>query len=230
MSILAIQRDWGADPSIVRIVTNDTYLTITTPGYLTAQAANIAAIQNTGSVGFQWVADDVVLIAYLNSSGVITTGFFNVDFTVNFTFVSMQGSPLNTNYVRVPIGLAAFLANYTTPNLIIPAIPGQIIFVQQWALEWIYGSASLAAGGAEALQYANTTHGGGVLASNTIAAADLNSLTASGIEYSAGGVAPINDLTVYENVGIYLSNPTALFTGGTAGSALCHVWYNVITP
>jgi len=79
MTITAISRDWGIDPCIVRIVTDDDLAAITTAGYLLDEAADIRAI-NHGD--FQWVDTDYVLISY--DGGI---GFFTRD-AVNNTFVA----------------------------------------------------------------------------------------------------------------------------------------------
>lgn len=84
MSITALSRDMGRDPAIVRIVTTDSLATITTAGYWTAQAANIAAL-NFGA--FDWATDDSVLISYSNGEGL-----FTFDAT-NLTFIAQPASP-----------------------------------------------------------------------------------------------------------------------------------------
>ena len=66
MAITAISRDWGVDPSIVRITTTDDLTTITTTGYLTAQEANIELLQNGA---FQWLDTDFILIYYADGEG-----------------------------------------------------------------------------------------------------------------------------------------------------------------
>lgn len=84
MAITAISRDWGMDPSIVRIVTTDNLATITTAGYLTAQADEIEALQNGA---FTWTDTDMVLISYSGGEG-----FFTRDATDNM-FVAQPTSP-----------------------------------------------------------------------------------------------------------------------------------------
>jgi hypothetical protein len=84
VAITAISRDWGRDPAIVRIVTTDNLATITTAGYLTAQEANIEAL-NFGE--FDWADTDDVLISYSGGEG-----FFTRDAT-NETFVAQAASP-----------------------------------------------------------------------------------------------------------------------------------------
>ena len=88
--ITAISRDWGADPCIVRIVTTDNLGAITTAGYLTAQADEIAALNNGN---FEWTPTDYILISY--NGGI---GFFTRDSTT-MTFVAgavVPGSLANT--------------------------------------------------------------------------------------------------------------------------------------
>lgn len=84
MAITAISRDWGRDPSIVRIVTTDNLAAITTNGYLTAQANNIESL-NFGA--FEWSDTDEILISYSDGEG-----FFTRDAT-NETFVAAPTSP-----------------------------------------------------------------------------------------------------------------------------------------
>lgn len=84
MAITNISRDWGIDPSIVRIVTTDNLATITTAGYLTAQDANIVALNNGE---FEWKASDYALIYYSNGEG-----FFTRDATT-LAFVAAPASP-----------------------------------------------------------------------------------------------------------------------------------------
>lgn len=84
MSITAISRDWGRDPSIVRIVTTDNLAAITTAGYLTAQEANIESL-NFGA--FEWADTDEVLISYSGGEG-----FFTRDAT-DETFIAAPSSP-----------------------------------------------------------------------------------------------------------------------------------------
>src|SRR5271156_805842 len=94
--IIEISRDWGPNPCIVRIITLDSLATITTPGYLTAQATQINSI-NFGA--FQWSPTDIALIAYAGGEG-----FFRVDPLVNFDF-----TPLNSTATSIVISNAQLL-------------------------------------------------------------------------------------------------------------------------
>lgn len=59
MAVTAISRYWSEAPNLVAMVSSDTLATIAGAGYLTAQADNIAAINNGVWV---WQASDMVLV------------------------------------------------------------------------------------------------------------------------------------------------------------------------
>ena len=84
MTILTISRDWGVDPSIVRITDDANLATITTTGYVFTQAPEIEAIQNGA---FEWVSTDEILIAYSNGEG-----FFTYDSTTG-SFIAAPTAP-----------------------------------------------------------------------------------------------------------------------------------------
>lgn len=84
MAITSISRDWGVNPSIVRVTSTDALATITTAGYLTDEADNIAALNNGA---FEWQDGDLVAINYSNGEG-----FFTRDSADN-TFAAQPASP-----------------------------------------------------------------------------------------------------------------------------------------
>ncbi len=82
MAILSIMRDWGTDPSIVRITTDDDLAAITTAGYLIDPVIE-ASIESINHGAFEWVDGDLVAIVYDGGEG-----FFTHD-TTNDTFVAL---------------------------------------------------------------------------------------------------------------------------------------------
>lgn len=84
MAITAISRDWGVDPSIVRITDTANLSAITTTGYVLTQEANIEALNNGA---FQWLASDLVLIYYSNGEG-----FFTYNSTTG-SFIAASSAP-----------------------------------------------------------------------------------------------------------------------------------------
>ena len=94
MAITTISRDWGVDPSIVRITTTDDLATITTVGYLNTQAAVIESIQHGD---FQWALTDIVAIVYNGGQGQFTYD------PINSTFIlDTQGiGPNSVNTVNI---------------------------------------------------------------------------------------------------------------------------------
>jgi hypothetical protein len=131
----------------------------------------------------------------------------------------------------VTLSNAQILGLYATPVQLIAAPgSGKLIIIDDIIWDIAYATAQFAAGGAIAAQYGNTIHGAGPAASNTLAAATLNGVAASGYlsESGAGGVlnaAASGSL----NTAVYLSNATAAFTTG-GSTATLYVRYRVITP
>jgi hypothetical protein len=202
MAITNITTDWGTYPRIVRIVTTDTIGVITTPGYLTAQAANIQALQNGV---FQWTPNDFVAISYSGGKGL-----FNVDYTVNDTFIPLTG----VNNISMIVTSAQLLAAYATPLQIIPAAGAHtwIVLMTPIACEFDFVTTQYAAGGALGLQYGNTAHLAGTAASSTIAAATINGFAANnGFTLNSAATGTMASMV---NEGIFLSNATGSFTTG----------------
>ena len=69
MPILALSRDWGVAPSIVRMTTSDDFAVITAAGYLAAQSAVIEDIQHGA---FEWLPGDNIAITYSDGNGLFT--------------------------------------------------------------------------------------------------------------------------------------------------------------
>ncbi len=132
--------------------------------------------------------------------------------------------------VSVPLTTAQFKLIYSTPFLILASGGADtVIRVHDWALELVFGLLPYLNGGATALQYGNTNHGGGILASAaTIPAATIDGyLLASGIVGVAGAL-PSSALTDVAATGIYLSCDTAEFDTGDS-AVIIHVTYSVVS-
>jgi hypothetical protein len=89
MAILAISRDWGSEPSIVRITTDNTLAEITTSEYL-EQPAIKASIQAINNGDFEWLEGDLAAINYADGEG-----FFNHDEDNNTFTVEVQPGTLS---------------------------------------------------------------------------------------------------------------------------------------
>ncbi len=131
--------------------------------------------------------------------------------------------------VSVPLTTAQFKLIYSTPFLILASGGANtVVRVHDWALELVFGTLPYLNGGATALQYSNTVHGGGILASAaTIASATIDGYLASGIVGVAGAL-PSSDLTDVAATGIYLSCDTAEFDTGDS-AVIIHVTYSVMS-
>ncbi len=283
MAITAISRDWGVDPSIVRITTTDDLTTITTTGYLSTQEANIELLQN-GS--FEWLDGDYILIYYSDGEGFFTRDATNDTFdaapaapgTLSDTlqsahiFVGSAGNvatdramsgdatisntgvltvansaitnakigaaavttakmdPLLLQYVRVSMTAAQWNGMYAAPVQLIPA-PGanKIIVLAEAVMSMTFVSAAYAAGGIVAIQYDNTVHGAGSIASNTEAAVDFFAASSTTYQFTpiSGSTFGASTFAVTVNKGLFLSNQTGAFTTGD-GTWKIDLWYRVI--
>lgn len=92
MAIIQISRDWGSNPCIVRITSNDSYTDIIETGYLTEQNTNITAL-NDGE--WTWLSGDTILVNFdVNSSA-----FFNI--SPDFATLLPQGGDSAAGFARV---------------------------------------------------------------------------------------------------------------------------------
>ena len=201
MAIQSITRDWGPVPCIVRVVSSDSLSTIGTIGYITAQAANIIAI-NDGA--FTWLPTDVVLVSA--SDG---WAFFSI--SPDFTSLNVLTPKAQQAVIRLTA--AQVKAMYDTPVLVVPApAVNTVNLVTSANLNVIFNSAQYTAGGAIGIQYKNTVHGAGTLATGTIAAATLNAVAANTVLVfpAASSIALANAVAQ----ALYISNATQDFASG----------------
>lgn len=216
MAITSITRDWGIVPCIVRIVSTDTLATVSAPNYILSQAANIVAI-NEGA--FTWLPSDSVLVYAADGSSL---------YAISSDFTSLNAVNGAIQQVSIALSNAQILGKYAAPVFVLPApAAGSVNLVTSAALNIIYGTTQFAAGGVIALQYKNTVHGGGVLASSTIAAATLNGVTANTVLTMTQAASVI--LANAAAQPIYLSNQTAAFTTGDSTGTLIVNYRNVLT-
>ena len=201
MAIINLVKDWGVEPSIVRMASTDTYAVITAPGYLTAQASNIIAI-NAGA--FDWAPTDIVLAVIINTAVVPNTyswSFFNVspDFTTLIPMPTIQ----QVVQVSSTIMTAAQVDGaYAAPVQLIPA-PGAGKAIMVLASELVTEvSTVFAGGGVVHIQYDSTVHGGGANAlDGTTPAAEITA--ASSQIYTQYGLPTTTVTTGITNKGIF---------------------------
>ncbi len=143
MSILNLVRDYGVNPAIVRMTSDDSYADITSAGYLTSQMADFNKI-NGGA--FQWTPSDIVLCYYY-------TGwqFFTVsdDFTALTPFIDGGVTPTQVqqndfNYT-VDTGTANAYIGALNPAPIIPFEAAISVIIQ--ALHTNTGASTLTLNG-----------------------------------------------------------------------------------
>lgn len=124
---------------------------------------------------------------------------------------------------------AAVQGAFATPVALIPAPgAGKVIIVNEGMIYTNFQTSAFAGGGVAVVQYANTVHGAGTNAlAATIPAAEITA-AASQVYVLNGNTA--NALTGITNTGLFFSNQTGAFTGGSASSTVVITLnYTVIT-
>ena len=118
MAITSITRDWGTTlPNIVRVVTTDSLATVMTPGYVTAQAANINAV-NVGV--WEWLPSDIIAIAASNGSDLFN--FFGGDLTTFTTIAGPFVGGVSTAWVGGSTSHAFTAAGITSATAVVASI------------------------------------------------------------------------------------------------------------
>lgn len=111
MAITSISRNFTGNPNLVYVVTSDNLATITTAGYLTAQATNIEALQNGE---FQWETNDYVLIQYSGGEAFFTYNSSTLAFVAAATVPGTLSNTLSDGNIFV--GSAANVATGVNPS------------------------------------------------------------------------------------------------------------------
>lgn len=137
-------------------------------------------------------------------------------------------SKFAVRHVQVPLSAAQIIGMYAAPVKILDAQTGtRSIVVTKILFRITRTSTAFTGGGAVIVQYGSTVNGAGTQSlDSTIASTVITG--AAGISDNVRHGAVISDLAAasIENVGLYVSNPTAAFAAGT-GTATLDVWYYV---
>jgi hypothetical protein len=245
MSILSFDVSWpgveGVDPRLVRIVSTDNYATITAAGYLNGIINQGFSLKSTDIV---WIiynfTNNVSTANWLQ--GMLS--FSNGIVTVAPVLGALVSPPLtvgdipsfaNANGGLQDSGISAALLQvytqsitltqsqvqgaYATPVQLLPAPgAGKAYIVIEAIVYTNFQTSAFAGGGNAYVQYSNTVHGGGTDAlSGDIPSAEI---TASSSQLYALGGNVGNALTGITNEGIFFSNASGPFTGGSSASTI----------
>jgi hypothetical protein len=217
------------------VVISNTGVTAISAGVIINTDVNAAAAIDYSKLAT--LASGNVLVG--SAGGVATSVALSGDVTVSNAGVTAIGankvlssmiSPLVLKYVAVAVTAAEFNGMYAAPKLLLAAGGANTLIVLERAiLSMTFVSAAYAAGGVVGLQYDATTHGAGVAASNTEAAADFFAAASTAFQFTgvSGNTVAISPFTTTVNKGLYLSNLTGAFTTGD-GTWVVHLWYKVI--
>jgi hypothetical protein len=134
----------------------------------------------------------------------------------------------SVRHKTVSVTAAEIIAMYTTPKALIAAAgAGKSIVITRAVFRIVRSSTAFTGGGAAIIQYNSTANGAGTNACDSTMASTVITGAAGTTETARNG-AVLSDVasTAIQNVGIYLSNATAVFAAGT-GTATVELWYVV---
>lgn len=122
----------------------------------------------------------------------------------------------------ITLSAADIIAMYTTPVLVVPAVPGKAIFVRDVRLTITRTSTAFTGGGVVAVQYNSTANGAGTLTHATIAASVVTGAAGTTYTQRIAAVAGQSDIASASiaGIGLYISNQTAVFAAGTGTASL----------
>lgn len=129
-------------------------------------------------------------------------------------------------HTQVNLTAANLIAMYTTPVALIPAQgAGKSIVVSKLVFTITRTSTAFTGGGAAIVQYAATANGAGTQAlDSTLASTVITGSAGTSISTRNGAVMSDGASTVTQNVGLFISNATAVFAAGT-GTATVDIWW-----
>lgn len=227
--------DWiivnGTDASEILVVATVSSTGVTTAGFAATGSVNTANIVNnavTYAKIQQTSAGDVLIGNPTGSAANVSE--ITLGNGLAFSGTSLQVANTNLRFATVAVTLAQFLGMYATPFQVLAAPgAGLLNIIDSVAINFVYGSAALAAGGVVGLQYGNSAHLAGPAASATEAATDYTSAAANTMFRFDGGLSTGLTTSAGINTAIYISNATAAFTTGTGGSFVVDVWYKTVS-
>ena len=200
----------ATNPNFCFIDTNDTFATVTAPGYLNGANAEQIGILTNKLFAF------VSTIASAGSPA--TLQLLKVSAASGVYSLSAPAN-LHIQTVATTLNTADVLGAYAAPKLLLNAPgAGKTIFVLSMLL-YTKVSTAFATGGVGIIQYDSTVNGGGTNAlAATIAAANITAAASqiyNANGYATGTATAISGIT---NKGIYFSNQTGAFTAGSGSS------------
>ncbi len=141
-------------------------------------------------------------------------------------FPSLGSSPIT--YTKVTLSSADITTMRVTPKLLVSAGGANtLLYMMRVILELDFNSIAYTGGGNTFIQWDSTTLGGGVIASSTIAATQINGNTKR-MRYMNNAVAAALASSTTVNKGLYLTNATAAFATGNS-TIYMHVYYVLLS-
>lgn len=216
MGILQIITDEPSQINIpnirrVKIITTDSLAAVIAPGYLNPDILQGYYIFNTDVI-------DVWYNATGNANFITSPGIY-IRLQPNINNGVIILNPSNQVLVSVvTLNQSQILNAYTNPVLLIPSPgPGYAIILNRFVAYVNFNITPFAGGGSGKAQYGNAPFGAGLSTAGLLSAATINS-SVSTLSLLTG--INTSSITSISNDGIYFSNATGPFTGGSKNSTV----------
>lgn len=138
-----------------------------------------------------------------------------------------ETSGLTQQVVQVSLTAAQILGMAAAPVVVIPAVAGKAIILDDMVFDLTGTATQFANGGVVNLQYKNTATGAGTTLHADIAAAVVTGATARTITQRIAKDLSSTATADITGIGVYISNKTGAFTTGT-GTAVVTARYHLI--
>lgn len=156
----------------------------------------------------------------VNAANTAVINIIGVD--ANNNVVLPDGSSLS--YATVNVSAAQIIAMFTTPVTIVAAPgAGKAIIVSKILFQMTRTATAFTGGGALEFDY----HGSTIAHTGTVASTVVTTAGAAVVNVVLGN-ASATGVVVPANLGIDLTNVTAVFAAGT-GTAKVQIWYSIVT-
>lgn len=220
----------GSDANEFLQVTSITAGVVATTAFTPAGTVNTANIVD-GAVTYAKIQDTAAGSVLIGNptGGAADVSEITLGNGLDFASTALEVKPSLASQAIVPMTLAQWLGMYATPYLLVAApASGYMNIVESVYIDYDYGSAALANGGAVSVQYGSTDHAGGTLVTNAEAATDFTGASAETMYRLQGTLSTGTLKSAGVAAALYISNDTAPFITGTGGTFNVIVNYRTV--
>ena len=201
-------------------------------------AATLSPVSTLGQASVYTIPDPaaatanvmVAPSALVSGNLIKASGTAGLAIDTGISYISGTAGTIGIPYVAtVVMNTAAVTGAYATPVQIIAAPGASLAVIIVSAIIVTEASTAFATGGIAQLQYGNTNHAGGTVATNaTIAAANITAATSQVFTQGPLAAATVITTANAKNLGIFFTNATGAYTNGAGSTITAIVTYYLV--